>query len=217
MKINSKEYWDSRFETGDWEKKNGREQTLQFSRAQIQYLELNPDFEGSILDFGCGLGDAITTYRNAFPNSKLLGMDVSSAAIAKCSERYGSFATFFQGTHLDVPECDVIICSNVLEHLQNDLEIVNHLLTRCFKLFVVVPYNESPLCAEHLRKYDDQYFQDLKPFKTKIFLSQGWSEFGFTDLLWGVYAKNFARLFSGRRLRNRRRQIMFMFQGLRVR
>ncbi|MDX8412753.1 MAG: hypothetical protein R8J85_01570 [Mariprofundales bacterium] len=73
--INTKAYWDDRFSSGDWEEKRGRWQTESFAKGQIEHLKISSDFKGTILDFGCGLGDAMPIYRQSFPLAKLIGMD----------------------------------------------------------------------------------------------------------------------------------------------
>ena len=115
--INTKEYWDIRFSTQDWEKKSGRQQTRAFAEEQCKRLNLPKNFDGIITDFGCGLGDAIPIYRKTFPYAVLRGYDISTEAIIKCREVYGSLASFEQGNAEEVKYSDIIISSNVFEHL----------------------------------------------------------------------------------------------------
>jgi cyclopropane fatty-acyl-phospholipid synthase-like methyltransferase len=82
ININTKKYWDNRFEQ-NWEKQNGRLQTQSFAESQMTLLELSSDFSGTILDFGCGLGDAMPVYKRSFPKAKLIGVDISSVGIKK--------------------------------------------------------------------------------------------------------------------------------------
>ncbi len=123
MNINTKEYWDKRFETGSWEKCGGREQSFNFARSQIEYLKIPHDIKGSIIDFGCGMGDAFPVYRKYFKEAKLTGIDFSASAIKKSKEKYGHIADFYVGDQFSVPETDIIIASNTFEHLSNDKEI----------------------------------------------------------------------------------------------
>ena len=81
--INTKDYWDSRFQSGDWATRGGRSQTENFARAQIKHLGIKSDFVGSICDFGCATGDAFPIYKHFFPNAKLIGVDFSSSASAE--------------------------------------------------------------------------------------------------------------------------------------
>lgn len=210
--VNSKDYWDRRFGTGDWASKGGFSQTRYFAEAQIPLLGVSSEFEGTLCDFGCGAGDAFPVYRGAFPRAKLKGVDFSAEAIRLCTERYRELGEFYCGTVEDVPHSDVIICSNVIEHIDDDVDVVKRLLERCRKLYVVVPYKEQPLSLEHLRQYDEDSFAIFNLIRRVVYLSKGWSNYG-KDLWVGVYLKNIARAALGRPLQRQRRQILFEFNG----
>lgn len=212
--INSQAYWDHRFASGDWEEKQGRWQTQCFARGQILHLKIARDFDGTILDFGCGLGDAIPVYREHFPKARLMGLDISSAAIEQCRRRHGTVAEFHQGGPGDIPPgVDVIIASNVLEHLDSEMEVVRRLMRKCADLYVVVPYREHPLHVEHVRAYDKEHFAALEPCERKIFACRGWSVSG-RELWYRIYFLNLFRLLANRPLRNRPLQILFHFKGM---
>ncbi len=151
--INTAAYWNDRFLSGHWEEVGGRAQTRDFAEAQLRAIGLPRSFSGSLLDFGCGLGDAFPVYRKAFPDARLIGMDVSSAAIDKCNERFPRLAQFLQGDHTMVPPVDVIVASNVLEHLSNDIEVATSLRSRCKALHIIVPFREDPRIDEHVHTY----------------------------------------------------------------
>jgi len=211
MNINSADHWDKRFESGDWDNKRGRSQTESFARAQIPLLGLDHNFAGSLLDFGCGLGDAFPLYRLAFPRASLLGVDHSRSAIEICSRQHGAIACFLVGDHSVVPPVDVIIASNVLEHVTGDLDVAGHLLAQCRQLFVVVPYREQLAPGgEHVNRYDEKSFADLRPVSIQVFVTRGWSQYGLA-LWYRVHAKNIARALFGKPLRHRRKQVLFRF------
>jgi len=207
--INSKSYWDNRFSTGDWEDKGGRTQTANFAAAQVRHFHLPKEFSGLLVDFGCGLGDAMPIYKHHFPNAKLLGIDVSEKAIEKCQLRYGHIASFIQGTHQNVPAADVIIASNVFEHLSDDIAIAKDFLNKCRELYIIVPYRESPLCSEHVRSYDENYFHTLGEYSHSIFPSRGWSEYGWH--LVKLKSQNLVNKVRGRSAISRKAQIIFHF------
>lgn len=209
--INTRNYWENRFSSGDWELCQGRIQTADFAMGQLPHLPIERNFNGTILDFGCGLGDAIPIYKDHFPNAKLIGMDISQSAIDKCMIKYGLIGSFFQGTVENIFDVDVIIASNVLEHLDNDKDIVRALLSKCKQLYIIVPYDEMPLCSEHINRYREDYFSEFENYDYKIFKCQGWSYFGFMDLYYHVYFKNILRFFLGRPLVHQRKQIIFRF------
>lgn len=211
--VNSQAYWDHRFASGDWEKKNGRWQTQSFARGQLPHLKLPRDFAGTILDFGCGLGDAIPVYREYFPKARLMGMDISSQAVELCREKHGRAAVFLQGKAEDVPAgIDVILASNVLEHLDDDLAVAQTLREKCAELYIVVPYREAPLFGEHVNSYDENHFSALGPCERTIFPCRGWSAYG-RERWVQIHFKNIFRFLLGRPLRRRNLQILFHFKG----
>lgn len=209
MNPNTKKYWDDRFASGDWEANGGRNQTRLFAKEQVSRLGIPDDFSGRLLDFGCGLGDAIPVYQSVFPNAQLFGLDHSDAAIESCRKNYGHLATFIRGDVFQVPSVDIIIASNVLEHLENDLSIAGHLLDRCTSLFVAVPFNEKVIPGgEHLRTYDEHHFDLLGNVQYEIYRSIAWGHSAIGEC-YHVHFKNIGRLLLGRALRSPARQILF--------
>ena len=73
ININTKEYWDDRFGSGNWGR-GGRRQTFEYAKANVDQLRIPEDFNGTILDFGCALGDAIPVYKTKFSKE---GEDIS--------------------------------------------------------------------------------------------------------------------------------------------
>lgn len=211
--INSKSYWNTRFSSGDWERKNGRSQTENFAKAQTRYFALQHTFRGRIVDFGCGLGDAIPVYRKHFPHARLIGLDFSAVAIQECKRKYGHIAEFVCGEADSVPMSEVIVASNVLEHLQDDEALVHLLLEKCKFLYIIVPYKEViGSINEHIRSYDENSFKNFTP-SVRIFPAKGWSQYG-KSLYLDIYIKNILRpLFRKNRVR-RNKQIMFQMRGL---
>lgn len=211
--INTKSYWDNRFSSGDWEDKKGRLQTTKFAEEQIRRIDLSIDFDGTILDFGCGLGDAMPIYRKRFPCAKLIGVDISSSGIEKCIQRYGDIASFIVGSHLNVPIVDIIITSNVFEHLSDNYKIAELLIQRCKHLYIVVPYKEhidEISCNEHINSYDEHSFGALVPIETFIYFSKNTSYF---YRIWNVWVKNIFRVILFRAIVRTGKQILFHFKG----
>jgi SAM-dependent methyltransferase len=216
LNINTKQYWDQRFGTGDWESKGGFQQTEGFARSQIRHLELPATFDGTLCDFGCGAGDAFPIYRQQFPVAKLVGVDVSQHAIELCQQRFGHLADFVCGDCAAVPQVDVIIASNVLEHLDNDQAIAAQLLERCKTLYIVVPFRETlTQGSEHVNRYDLDSFSDLPCTRRHVFVSEGWGHHGW-HATYHVDLKNVARRMLGRPVLERdQRQIMYTFERTR--
>jgi Methyltransferase domain len=211
---NTAGYWNSRFGSGDWASAGGYSQTRLFADSQIPRFGLSSEFSGTLCDFGCGGGDAFPAYRAEFPKAHLVGVDFSAAAIRLASERFGALAEFRTGNVEAVPEADVIVVSNVMEHVTNDIEVAEKLRARCKVLHITVPYMEGPTrCAEHVRSYGLDAFERIGQRKVQIFASRGWSEFGL-QLIWSVYLKNVGRTIIGRPRRRRSYQVMYSFGSL---
>lgn len=210
--INTLDYWNDRFGTGDWKKKGGFSQTRAFAESQIPRLGLTKDFSGTLCDFGCGAGDAFPVYRAAYPNANLIGVDFSFTAIVLCQEKYSGLALFINGDDTSVPHCDVLIVSNVLEHLEQDKLVVENLRRKCRRLVVVVPYQEHDLCEEHVRTYDTDSFSEFPVVRKEVFESRGWSEFGLRKFV-AIHVGNLFRHLLGLPTRSRRMQILFEIPG----
>jgi SAM-dependent methyltransferase len=210
--INTKKYWDHRFASRDWELKHGRKQTRLFAEEQCRRLDLPVNFTGVITDFGCGLGDAIPVYKEFFPQAILRGYDISFEAIKRCKECYGDLAQFKQGAASDVVYSDVIVSSNVFEHLSDDLYVAKVLFNRCKYLYITVPYKEKIVPGtEHVNYYDEYSFVDLR--KTYlIYYTKGYGSQGMKSL-YDIYLKNILRPLFGKPLASRSKQIMFKFRN----
>jgi len=140
---NTVDYSDDLFASGEWERRMGRKQTLQFARFFHRHVRIPFGPEFTLLDVGCALGDAMPVWKKRYPRANLSGCDISKTAIARATERYGSIATFFQASFEEISgNYDVCICSNVLEHFEQHVDIARHLLSHCRILYVMTPYAE---------------------------------------------------------------------------
>jgi len=167
INVNTKEYWESRFLI-NWGK-DGKRQTYEYAKANVQHLGISAEFSGEIVDFGCAMGDSIPVYANSFKKSKIIGIDISNNAIEYCNIKYGKIAKFLCGDYTVIPKTDIIIASHILEHITNDLLVVAELLKKCNVLYIFVPYKEDPLFIEHVNYYDENYYKDLNTLQIKIF------------------------------------------------
>lgn len=209
--INTKEYWDNRFISGDWNK-NGQKQSKEYAKANLKNIEIDSNFAGTILDFGCAEGDAIPQYFKAFPKAKIFGIDISETAISKCKNRFGSIANFQVGDNTIIKFKDIIIASHIMEHITNDISIIKDLLLKCNDLFVFVPYKENPLYYEHVNYYNEEYYKDLNVFSIKIFTVCYQTKLPLKSIVKGILLMKFRfwDLF-------RKDIIMFHFKGTDVR
>jgi SAM-dependent methyltransferase len=205
---NTKEYWEHRFSSGDWEGKEGFKQTRNHAITQVPHMNICSSFKGTIIDFGCGAGDAFPVYRQTWQHARLIGVDISPSAIQLCKDKFNDIATFICGDIDVLKYADVIICSHILEHLDDDYEIVKELLRKCDKLIIIVPFREFPLYCEHVRSYDRDYFQEFKVKRIKIFHKEpfSWSRFIKNAK---ISVKNIIRHMKRENIHSRRLQILY--------
>lgn len=73
-----------------------------------------------ILDFGCGLGDALDILAKLLHPVDAIGIDISSKMISYAKNQYPDY-TFIQGNHKKIKDfqVDLITFFDVLEHLEN--------------------------------------------------------------------------------------------------
>jgi 2-polyprenyl-3-methyl-5-hydroxy-6-metoxy-1,4-benzoquinol methylase len=90
-----------------------------FAEYKARYLarRLSPNFNGKVLDFGCGVGLLSRSLKKHLPATKLDGYDVSCASLS-CIEREltseGTFTSDFARLRNDY---DLIVVANVLHHV----------------------------------------------------------------------------------------------------
>ena len=100
----------------------------------------------SILDFGCGTGDHVT-YPLACLGHRVLGVDMHEPSIEEAGRRYSQPNLLFRSSRLEtlIQEgllVDLIICSEVLEHLhepQECLGLLRRLLNPQGALIITTP------------------------------------------------------------------------------
>jgi len=85
-----------------------------------------PDKNIFVFDYGCGTGDIISAIKNQynFRDDQIGGSDMSAKSIAICRQKIAS-PYFYQELYPNLPrKCDVIICSEVIEHAVNYQDIL---------------------------------------------------------------------------------------------
>ena len=92
----------------------------------------------SVLDVGCGAGSLLAELKFEFPHIKPMGVDVSSSAIELARRRMpdGDFRILdIAQTSLDT-RFDLVVCSEVLEHIPDDITAMENLgkMTRKYLL-----------------------------------------------------------------------------------
>jgi SAM-dependent methyltransferase len=117
-----------------------------------------------VADIGCGSGTVLSLLRRSKGARRLIGVDVSEAAVAVLRAKFARdpAVTFQVGsiarTGLDTASCDLVICTETLEHLfptdfSDGLAEIARVLKPGGRLLASVPLEERPnfvVCPECL-------------------------------------------------------------------
>jgi len=96
------------------------------------------EFE-SVLDVGCGQGSFLEELRAEFLGIKPRGIDLSPSAVKLARERVpdGRFAVIDITEQALDEKCDLVVCSEVLEHIPDDITALQNLRKMTGKYLVV--------------------------------------------------------------------------------
>ncbi len=100
-----------------------------------------------MLDAGCGEGFVTRYLAQQNPALRLTGVDLSREAIAYAQEHFGELARFRTGSLYKLPfsdnSFDTVLCSEVLEHLDDTRRAVNE-LKRVARRYVLITVPREP-------------------------------------------------------------------------
>lgn len=163
IKINSRQYWDYRFQT-DWELKKGREQSVFFYKLILKHLpqwfldELKTNVQ-TVCDAGCAEGDGIAVLSQEFPHIKFTGIDFSESAIEKAKQLYPKHCFMCQDIREVEDSYDVILSSNTLEHLEDADVVLRKLVQKAhYHVVLLLPFQEYERIDEHFLTFDYNSF-----------------------------------------------------------
>jgi SAM-dependent methyltransferase len=148
-----------------------------------------------ILDIGCGSGNLLSVLRkNGF--TSIYGSDFSQESVDSTNRKFvdqAFRADIKDVTSFDNRKYDVVICADVLEHIEDDilaLRSIYFLLEKDGLLVLSVPYNMKYWSSHdefsgHIRRYN---LNDLEEKITKSGFSV-LESFGWGNLLYALYYK----------------------------
>jgi SAM-dependent methyltransferase len=137
----------------------------------------------SILDIGCGPGQfALFLQDKGF--RRYLGLDLSEVAVKMAREKCPSFefirSDIYESSILEDGAFDIVICLEVLEHLEKDIEILKRIASNTRFIGSVPNYNS----AGHLR-----YFANKAEVETRY--QELFDKFSVEDYLLDVKGHKF--------------------------
>jgi len=96
----------------------------------------------TILEVGCGTGDLISRFPTNIPPNKRYGIDVSPLNVEFARKEHpevnffvGTFEEFLAGEGKNI-ETDIVILSDILEHVEDDVELLR--MAGCYAKYVLV-------------------------------------------------------------------------------
>ena len=138
-----------------WNQTNDVVQSYQKMASLSSIIRINPK---SVLEVGCGLGYYTGFLAKMFPNIQFEGMDISETAVVKARQNFpdvkftvGNIAKF-----LPPPEYDIIIFSEILWYILDDLDGIIRNMKKIFRGRHLL-INQS-FYEEGKQKYGKEYF-----------------------------------------------------------
>lgn len=161
--VNSKEYWDERFLSKDWENNRGCEQSRFFAKVAFSAM---PEFlkreltknSWTVLDIGCAMGDGTAYLAKQFPYCRFTGQDISPAAVESAKNTY-PHCDFIVGDISSIKKVDVVFSSNTLEHLKNPNILMEQMCDSAEKYVVhLLPFEDHYEIEEHINTFSYDTF-----------------------------------------------------------
>lgn len=168
----NKEYYDNSYRPGSWVR-NILLPLFSFdqqskSKYNYRYLKKYLRERGKglkILDFGFGRGTLLLKFPR---HSHLFGCDLSSQAVENFPKTAAAFGrrvhTFLPDDYPKSTIFDVIVLSHVLEHVENDVELLEILSSKLHaqgRILINLPINEVWTDPKHIREYNKEGLEAL--------------------------------------------------------
>ncbi len=128
-------------------------------RIFSRILEQIPSKEiETIADIGCGEGSNLFFLVKQFPKAKLYGFDVSKTALEVAKKNINAeFSILDIQKEIPQEKFDLVFCSDVVEHLENDLAAIKNIrqVTRRYALIATVQgrMRQNEKSIGHVRNY----------------------------------------------------------------
>lgn len=159
--MNSKSYWDDRFER-DWLEAGGDVQSRFFARLAVQLMpewlrhRLGPPW--TVLDWGCAMGDGTAELAQLLPSMTFTGCDFARPAIERATATYPDIPFVCRDLVAEDAEgtWDIVFSSNTLEHFREPWDVVARLAASARTAVVLlVPFRETERIPEHFYTFTD--------------------------------------------------------------
>lgn len=147
--------------------------TRRMIKKYMDLVEFN-----SIIDIGCGTGIFLNSLD--LKNKKFAGIDISVEGIKFCKKKLkkGNFQVMDIEKQCPKEKYDLGICSEVLEHVKDDVKAMKNLRKLCKKIVISVPtgkFGQDDYEMGHYRRYSvKEMTKKLKIAGFKIIKYEKW-------------------------------------------
>jgi SAM-dependent methyltransferase len=156
-----------------------------------------------LMDFGCGVGASIPYLRQYFPNSELVGVDVSEESLQLARNLNGRHATFLKlfekGLPTEVEALDAAYAMCVFHHIDETehVELLTNIRSRLKPNGLMMIYEHNPLNPLTVRIVNQCPFDANAKLIAAKLMAQRCQMAGFTDVLvkYRVFFPGFLRMF----------------------
>lgn len=142
----------------------------------VDHFEINLPAVPCVVDIGCGAGDLLAEVKQRHPQATLAGLDYSSKAVENAKSAFpgGEFRQFVIDRELpyESGRFDLVMCCDVLEHLEHPREVATELVRICRPgglVVIVVPDGEVDQFFGHYWFWNEQSLAAmLAPWKADV-------------------------------------------------
>lgn len=164
ININAASYWDAVYAAEEQTEKVRVDETRRLALERwVRIRELEIEREASILDVGCGLGDALLWLKQNRQDRRCTGVDITPYVIERNRRLYGpefswhcTDAQALNTVWTDRP-FDVVWCGETLEHLNEPDKAVAGMASICGEggfLVLSTPFKGRNTSPEHVWEFD---------------------------------------------------------------
>ena len=169
LEIGSKDFYDSIWQNEWFDMERFNPTARHLEHIIVKMLHPLKDVS-SLLDVGCGMGVNVKILKRHFPLLKITGTDISPKSL-ELAQSYVGVSPLIDYKVLNVQaealktQYDVVLCSQVLEHIEDDKQAVQNLFKMTGKyLLLTVPggkFNSTSKLVGHFRHYNKNQLVEL--------------------------------------------------------
>lgn len=137
---------------------------LKWPKHQVRLRTCVSYLEGEkFIDIGCGLGHSTHHMKNFLPGN-WSGLEFMPEATEKAKELFPEITFYYSKDFNFLSVCgqfDGVVCSEVIEHVEHDRELIEGLMNITKKVLVITTPNKRINDPGHLRVYTEEILSKL--------------------------------------------------------